>query len=223
MTAAGGAEAEPAAHPGPRPGPDAGPDPDALLLRTVAAGDPQAFAAFYDRWAPRLFRYCSAHMGDREAAADTCQEVLIAAWRGAAGFAGRGSVAAWLFGIAHRRVADALRSAARRAGPAGPGDARWELDPAEHDPGAAGGHDIQAGGGADPVDPRDAMREAEVRLDVGAGLAQLPAAHREVLVLAYAFGLSCAEIAAATGVPEGTVKSRLHHARRGLAREVEGA
>jgi RNA polymerase sigma-70 factor (ECF subfamily) len=171
-------------------------DGDAALVRAIAAGDRRAYAAFYDRWADGVFRFCDLRLRDGEAAADACQEVLLAVWRGAAGYAGEGTVAAWVFGIAHRKVADALRRAGR-------------LPPAG-DPGAVD----------ETADAEDPMRAADARLDLRKALARLPSAQQEAVLLAYGFGLSCAEVAAATGVPEGTVKSRLHHARRALAREV---
>ena len=167
---------------------------EAGLLRAIAAGDDRAFAAFYDRWAGRVFRYCRLRLGDSEAA-DAAQEVLLAVWRGAGRYHSEGSVAAWVFAIASRKVADALR---RRA----PAGARAE--------------------GGEAQDPADPMAAAEAQLDLGQALARLPPAQRETVLLAYAFDLSCAEVAAITGVPAGTVKSRLHHARRALARGMGG-
>ncbi len=188
---------------------------DARLLRAIAQGDQAAFTRFYDRHADRVYRYCLARLRDPHRAADAAQETMVAVWRSAARFRGEGSPLAWLFGIASRKVRDVWRRAARRSQPAAAAVRARE----GRSPEPAGGQMAvrpELLGGPDP-----ALEQVEDRLDLLEGLARLPPEQQEAVLLVYYAGLSVQEVAAATGVPEGTVKSRLYHGRRALARAVE--
>ena len=169
---------------------------DADRIGGVATGDAQAFRDLYARYGADVARFCAARLRDPGTAADAAQEVWIAVWRGAAGYAHRGSVAGWIFGIAARRVADARRRGQRQAQPESAAETQ--------------------------ADPRDPIAASEARLDVWGALDALPGVQQDTVLMAYVFGLSCAEIAEATDVPEGTVKSRLFHARRALAQTLTG-
>ncbi len=70
---------------------------------------------------------------------------------------------------------------------------------------------------ADRQDPRSAIGDSERRTDVARALADLPRRQREVAVYHYFLDLPVAEIASVLQIPEGSVKSALHRARRGLA------
>jgi len=170
---------------------------DADLLAAAARGDRQAFARLYERHATLVWRYCLARLRDREAAAEACQETFAAVWRAAATYAGSGAVAAWMLGIARRKVADQRRAAARRPVPVPP-----ELWPEGSDPGYAG-----------------AVEEA---LDVWTALGRLPPGQQEAILLTYGLGLSCDDAGQVMGIPAGTVKSRLHAARAALGRDLGG-
>src|SRR5215475_9678718 len=92
---------------------------DAMLLAAVAERDLDAMRALYDRhagWlAVRLGRRCN----DPDTVADAVQDTFVAVWQKPAGFRGDGDVAAWLWGIAIRRLLSRLRSRRDRAGAAG--------------------------------------------------------------------------------------------------------
>src|SRR5690242_18904718 len=90
---------------------------DAELLNRIASADARAFDAFVDRYKRRLAGYIRVRVGDRHAAEDLTQEVFLRLFRStigagagrSAGFAGRSSVATWLFTIAQNCIADHRR------------------------------------------------------------------------------------------------------------------
>jgi RNA polymerase sigma-70 factor, ECF subfamily len=170
---------------------------EAQLVARVADGDDDALAAVYDRYAPLIFGTVIRFSGDRERAAEVVQDTFLALWRRARWFdPATAPLAGWLVAIARHRAIDRFRADARR--PA--------LVPMPVPAGQA------SGPGSDP----DVLAERRWTQSVVASfVSQLPAPEREVLVLAYAGGLSQAEVADRTGLPLGTVKSRT---RRALAR-----
>lgn len=85
---------------------------DAALLRAVAQGDDSALAALYDRHAGWLHARLSRRCGDPEAVREVLQDTFVAVWRSAAAHRGT-EVGGWLWTIAARRLADALRVQAR--------------------------------------------------------------------------------------------------------------
>lgn len=168
---------------------------DARLVALVAAADREAFRLLYERYADRLFRYAVLRLGDAAAAEDAVQETFLAVWKDAAAYEGRSSVSTWLFGIAHHKVNAVVRGRARETPLAGEALAGDEPGPDREEP-------------------------SDERLRVLAAIRSLTEEHREVLFLAYYQGLGVRETAAVCGIPEGTVKSRLHHARRMLAERL---
>lgn len=176
--------------PGPPPAapPPAPPGPaDADILTAVAAGDFAHFDTFVDRYKVRLVRYLAHRTGDRDAAEDLAQEVLIRVLRGA--YAGRASVATWVFSIANRCAIDHARSR-RRRDPSG----QPAAEPSSH-----------------ALDPALlAMRQDSDR-HVERLLAQLPPPQREVIALKVFGDLSFTEVATVLGRPIGTVKSQMRY------------
>ncbi len=172
------------------------PQADEALLRRVAGGDPDALTALYRRYADQLFGYLARLAPDRMIAEEILQDTLLAVWRSADNFAGRSSVRTWLFGVARRQAYNRLRTLREPMV-----DLARLPEPESVEPG-----------------PEELVL---ARLEAGRvadGLRQLAPAHREVLLLALSAELAHAEIAEVIGVPVGTVKSRLHHARAALAR-----
>ena len=152
-----------------------------------------ALDALYRAERERLFALCLHVTGNAADAEDALQEAFLDVHRGLRLFRGEARASTWVYRIALRA---ALRVKARRR-PAGP------LDPETPGPGGAGALEARA----------DARRVAEA-------MARLPAEHRAVLALFALEGLRHGEIADVLGVPEGTVWSRLHAARRRLAAEL---
>jgi RNA polymerase sigma-70 factor, ECF subfamily len=171
-------------------------------MARVAADDDEAFAALYDRHARAVHSYALSLVGRATEAEDVCQEAFLALWRHAGRFdPRRGSVRGWLIGIARHRAIDRLRSQAGLARAQSAARAMAALDGPD-DPVARAG-----------VDRAEAARVARA-------LGDLPPEQSEVLLLVHLAGLTQREIAAVTGLPLGTVKSRLRLALDRLRREA---
>ncbi len=157
------------------------------------------------RYQDHVFSLVLRMLTHREAAEDVTQEAFVSAWRHIDTFRG-GSFRSWLFTIAANRARDELRKGVRRP--------TTSLDAARDDPDRA---DI------DPPEPgpspEGVAEQGEVRAAIEVALATLPPDWREVIVMSDIHGMDYAEIAAATGIALGTVKSRLSRARSRL-REV---
>jgi RNA polymerase sigma-70 factor (ECF subfamily) len=162
-----------------------------LLVIRCQAGDEQAFARLLDRFGPKTLRYLRHIVGDD--ADDVQQEVWLDVYRRVSQLATPRSFVSWLFTITRHRAVDYLRRRRR---------ARELLE------------DVAAESLVydEAVDQPDAPDLPEL----STALANLQPLHREVLLLRYQDDLSYEEIAAVVGCSVGTVKSRLHHAKRRL-------
>ncbi|MBW8482000.1 RNA polymerase sigma factor [Actinomadura parmotrematis] len=180
----------------PRAGTDTGADADGAAL-AASLRDPERFTEIYDRHFAAVHRYVAGRLGP-DAAEDVVAETFLAAFRRRASFdAARGAVRPWLFGIATNLVAGHRRTETRRYRAL----ARVGAEP------PAPGHE-------DGVLARVAA--ADARPGLSRALAALKQRDRDVVLLVALGRLSHAEIAAALGVPAGTVASRLNRARREL-------
>lgn len=175
---------------------------DRRLVRSIAAGSAEALADLYDRHAAGVFGLARRITGRPEDAEEVVQDVFAQVWRQACRYEDeRASVAGWVLMLARTRAIDRLRARAVRpdlAMPVSP-----EAVPA-----------IVAG---DP-DPERLTLSADEARRVQAAVADLPAEQRSLLELAFYQGLTHAEIAADTGTPLGTVKTRLRTAMFALRR-----
>jgi RNA polymerase sigma factor (sigma-70 family) len=163
---------------------------DEQLLAKVAAGDAAALATLYGRYQAMSYALAMRITADGSLAEDAVQEAFLGVWRNAARFSSvRAAGRTWILAIVHHRSIDAVR---RRR-------------PTNELP------------DSDATPPRslvmpDVWPEIAGRLDreaIRRGLAGLPVAQREAIELAYYGGLTQQEIAARTGAPLGTVKSRV--------------
>jgi RNA polymerase sigma-70 factor (ECF subfamily) len=171
---------------------------DDALVAAVAAGDRRALELLYRRHAAWLAGRLAARTSSRDLAEEALQDTFLAAWRGARAYRGTGEVPAWLWGIARRR----LVSLARRQPPGNLSldSAGERLDPASGPEEAALGRDASA----------------RIRLAV----AQLPDEQRAAICAVVYQGQTVTQAARATGVAEGTIKSRLHRARLQIRKEL---
>ncbi|MCL9762493.1 sigma-70 family RNA polymerase sigma factor [Frankia sp. AiPa1] len=147
-----------------------------------------------------LLAYCT-HLtgGDRARAEDVVQETLLRAWHHLDRLTPeRGSVHGWLRRVAHNLVVDGHRSRQTRP-------AEQELAPEHSEVAAAPDH-------------AEGVVAAAV---VSAVLDRIWPEHRAAIVEVYLHDRTCAQAASVLGLPEGTVKSRLHYALRSLRREAE--
>jgi RNA polymerase sigma-70 factor, ECF subfamily len=173
---------------------------DAELLDGIARHDEASLAALYDRYHVLAFSLALRVVNDRGRAEDVVQDAFLAVWRKAGSYSeGRGSVRTWLTSIVRNRAIDLVR--ARRESD---GDDEAVLL-ALRDGGPAVVDQVTAS-----LD-RDAIRAA---------IRELPCEQRQAIAMAYFEGRSHSEIAEVTGLPLGTVKSRIrlamHRLRDGL-------
>ena len=167
--------------------------PDAEILRRIAAGDPAAVEDLYDRFRRPAFALARRILADDTLAEDVLQDVFLSVWRDPGAFDGRrGSFSSWLLAMVHHKAVDAVRreeSQRRRQGLA-------QDDLALQEP--LSGRDVE-----------DEAWSRSVAERVRSALGELPQAQREALTLAYYGGYTQREVAALTGAPLGTVKTRM--------------
>ncbi|WP_346621039.1 sigma-70 family RNA polymerase sigma factor [Blastococcus montanus] len=197
----------PSVNPDPAPEPSGSAEPDdAEVGRRFAAGDEQALALAYERWAGQLHGMAVRAFGPGPDAEDVTQQTFIAAWTGRARFRpDQGPLPAWLVGVCRHKIADtwARRDRMRR-------EAEAAVSEAQATP---------ARGTTPAVDTVVANRMLVLE-----ELDRLGQPQRGIIELAFFADLTHAQIAERTGIPLGTVKS---HIRRTLERlrnrlEVDG-
>jgi RNA polymerase sigma-70 factor (ECF subfamily) len=174
------------------------PDPLSPLIDRIAGGERAALAALYRALERPVYRFILSRLNDPHEAADILQDVFIDIWRAAARFEGRAKVQTWVFGIAHRKTIDAMRR-------------RGRVDLTDTIP-------EEADDGSDMATCLVAAEEAE---HVRHCLGTLSDDHRSVVALTFYEDMSAPQISEVVGAPEGTVRSRLHHAKKLLMHCLE--
>ncbi|WP_133487706.1 RNA polymerase sigma factor [Aliiroseovarius marinus] len=169
------------------------------LIHRIGKGDKTALDALYRQMERPLYRFINIKLNDPYLSADILQEVFLDVWKGAAAFEGRSAVKTWMFSIAYRKVIDVFRKNARLTIT---DDLPEQLDEA---PSA--------------VAQISAVQEAE---HLRACLAQLKPDHRDAIELAFYEDMGYREIAEVTSAPEGTVKTRIFHAKKLLLHCLQG-
>ena len=164
---------------------------DESLLGRVAGGDGPAFRLLYERHAERVFRFAMSIVRRTHLAEEVLQETMIVVWRRAKTFKGDSKVSTWILGIARNLAFNLLRKEKR-------GDRLPEEKPGEGNP----------------------AKQVETAVQIERALQTLPDHHREVMHLVFYEDMNLREAAEVLGIPEGTVKSRMHHARKALAKEL---
>jgi len=167
---------------------------DETLIGRIARGDRLAMETLYGRHHVRVYRFVLRLVRNEATAEDLISEVFLDVWRQAGRFEGRSTVSTWLLAIARFKALSALR---RRKGE--------ELD------------DDMAAAIEDPSDdPGVALLKKERSAALRNCLNGLSAEHREIIDLVYYHEKSVHEVAEIVGIPEGTVKTRMFHARKKL-------
>jgi RNA polymerase sigma-70 factor (ECF subfamily) len=168
---------------------------DELLAIRCQLGEPAAFDDLISRWQGPLWAFVRRLAGNDDAAGEILQDTWLRVLRGIPRLREPSKVRAWLFGIARRTLMDRLRE-------------QYARPPSVE-------VDVEELGGESAVDQvEDDFAVVEEALD------GLPLIEREAVTLFYLEELSLNEIAETLAVPVGTVKSRLHRARRLLRQAV---
>lgn len=169
---------------------------DSLLAARIAAGDERALAEVFDALAGVVYGSAVRVLGNGSLAQDVVQDVFVELWCHPQKYdESLGTLRTFLTVCARHRAHDVIRSELRRAGR----EERSErLMPQQRD-----------------ASPLERIAAAETACAVRDAVQSLPPSQREVVELAYFRGLSYRDVARATGVPEGTAKSRV---RLALAR-----
>ncbi|MEO1324276.1 MAG: sigma-70 family RNA polymerase sigma factor [Pseudomonadota bacterium] len=168
---------------------------DELLVTLARAGDRKAANRLAARWYPRLMRTALRLVRDRQDAEEAVQEAWAAICRGWPRLSDPAMFPGWAFGILRRKCVDRIRTAQRD---------RTRTAPLEAAP--------------EPSQPA----RGELQVEIDQALASLSDDHRLAAILFFGEGLSLNEIAAVTGVPVGTAKSRIFKARQHLKSCLKG-
>ena len=181
--------------------------PDETLVIQVARGNTAALEVLYDRYAPSVLGLSVKIIGDQALAEDILQETFWRVWQSAGTYQSqRGSFTSWLFRIARNLAIDAYRR--RNVRP------QAVVSAQEDDPIL----DKLADPDVDVAEQAQAMvKQRQVRR----ALASLPAVQRQVIEMAYFYGMTRQEIAEATGEALGTIHTRARLALQKLRGELE--
>ena len=175
-------------------------EPEQLPVPRARAGDPAAWDTLYRRYQLPLYVYVFELVHDEQASLDIVQETFINAARHVGSLRADGKFGSWLFGIAHQKCIQ-----------------RWRKQGRE----AAALEELAAAPAAPENDPAELLIRAEQEEAVMKFLNRLPIAQRSALLLHFVEDFSLENIAAITGTALGTVKSRLHYAKKALKRLLE--
>ncbi len=173
---------------------------DADLVVALADGDLDSLRVLYARHAPWLSVRLSRRCSDADVVADALQDCFTAVWRDARRWRGEGDVAAWLWGIAVRRLISRLRTAESRRERLALVRASHETEPSAEERVLVG---IEYGG-------------------VGPALARLSPEMLAVVQAMVFDGLTSREASRLLGIPQNTVKTRLHRAKAHLRADLAG-
>ncbi len=186
----------------------AGPARERELVDRCRCGDAVAFARIVALHEGMVFNLAARLLGDGEEARDVAQEVFLQVYRRLGRFEGRSSLKTWIYRIVVNQCHNKRRFWHRHGR-----DREEELDDRCTAPPTSRSGEWLAS-------PYEQTRSHERSLAVQKALMCLSFDQRSVVVLREIEGLSCEEVAAALGIPDGTVKSRLSRARDALRRHL---
>ena len=175
-------------------------DEEKNLIQRVLAGETELFETLVKAHERAVYDLALRMLGSEQDALDVAQEAFFRAWRALGSFRGDSKFSVWLYRLTSNVCLDMLRRASRRE--------ESSLTDEE-------GEDLELPDRR--FDPQTELEKKELRAAVRAGLARLEPPFRQALILRDIHGLTYDEIAQATGLEPGTVKSRIFRARRKLA------
>lgn len=174
-------------------------DPLAALLPRIAAGDKHALSGLYRALEKPVYKFIRSRLNDPFESSDILHDVFMEVWRSAGRFEGRSKVQTWVFGIAYRKVIDHFRKQGRQVVT---DDIPETVD--------------------DTVDTEASLAAGQEAAHLRHCLDTLKDEHRSAISLAFYEDMTYGEIAEITGVPEGTVKTRIFHAKKLLLHCLSG-
>lgn len=163
---------------------------DRADVARVQAGDVEAFGAIVRRWQTPLINLAYRFCGDRSRAEEMAQEAFLRAYRGLDSYRGDAAFSTWLFALATNLYRNELRRIPQRT--------------------------VALEDAPEPADPISVSEEHEVRdrnLAVRRAVLALPPKYREAMLLFYFHEMDVPTAAQSLGLPEGTLKARLHRGR----------
>lgn len=161
------------------------------MLRQISFGDKNALRSLYETHRGALLAYLRSKCRDGEIASDVLHDTMIEVWKSASRFSGRSSPKTWIFAIARNKLMDRLRKDSR-------------LSIVEELP------DIVD----DSPDPTAVIERAQDEERVRSCLSKLSDDHRSVIELAFYHDMKYEEISVVENAPVGTIKTRIHHAKK---------
>ncbi|MCB9744016.1 MAG: sigma-70 family RNA polymerase sigma factor [Alphaproteobacteria bacterium] len=187
---------------------------DEELVRRFKDGDRHAFNEIVRRYQSRVFSLCLRWMGDRQIAEEVAQDVFIATFKALGRFRGDAKLSTWIFRVTvnhckNRRLYRKRRHTERHEA----------LEGNQRDDPDAPNRQLAD---EDAPSPEVLRNQSEADHILQDALEALDADQREIIVLRDIEDLSYEEIADLLELPRGTVKSRLHRARKELARKLKG-
>jgi len=171
-----------------------------LLVTAARAGSPDAWDALFQRYQLPLYAYVFELLRTEQTALDVVQETFINAARHLGSLRDDDRFGSWLFSIAHRKCVDRWRKSGRKE----------PLEP-----------EVAEALSADESDPSELLIRREQEAELMKLIEQLPRPQRSVRLLHFVEDFSLEQIVGITGAPLGTVKSRLHYAKRALRKMME--
>ena len=167
------------------------------LLKRIAKQDEAAFRELYRAYSRKVYAYALNQIKDPARAEEIVADTLYDIWRNPLAFRGESQFSTWLIGIARNKVLQAFRSSKRAA---------------DHDDIDEVGDDLAS----EEAGAFDLLADKQRAAGVKQCLEKLPEEQRECMHLVFYEGYSLGEIAEVQKCPEGTVKTRLFHARQRL-------
>jgi RNA polymerase sigma-70 factor (ECF subfamily) len=168
---------------------------DARLIGLVAGGDRRAFETLYRGYFPRLARFLNRMTRSVPLIEEIVNDTMLVVWQKATTFDASCKLSTWIFAIAYRKACKAIHA---------------QDEPVDADP------DLREAG--EGCQPEQQFALERLRHAVGDALYALPLEQRAVVQLTYFHDMGYADIAEVMGCPVNTVKTRMFHARRRLAR-----
>jgi RNA polymerase sigma-70 factor, ECF subfamily len=178
---------------------------DEQLIKECLAGQTEAFGLLVTRYQDRLYHTLSNILVSAEDARDVAQDAFVLAFQKLHTFRGDSAFYSWLFRIAYNSAISHLRKKKRSAPTDETSHEQTGIEPADRHP---------------DTDPSRGLEVTEEQALVRSALAQLQEEYRTALVLKEMEGLKYEEIAEVVDAPIGTVRSRIHRARRDLREKL---